>query len=482
MTRGSGSMAANAVAMFAARLLPPMFAFTVQITVARLAGADVLGAYVNLLAVLMIFQAIAGAGLQFLVSREIAAAPERAAKYARDARAFSLVTGLAGTFLYIGYAAWLLPPGRLAPALVLATTVLPSAWIALQEAIFIGTRTHQCVTIVAVVENTIKATVGVGVLLAGYGLFAVCVGIALARLVALLTGGWLVRRVGVTGSWRIDFDAVLPFLYDIAPFSCLFVLSMVYFRVDVPIVQAIAGERSTGFYGAAIALYGALLLIPDSALAAVYPRLARAFTTSRDEYARATWLIAKVLTVALTCLAVTLIALSDLIVRIVFGPAFQATAPVLRLLALALPVHALNGALGQALQAGGRQRTMLHIVVVGVAVHVAANIVLVRSFGILGAPFAMMLSASVVAIGTLRVLHEHVLPMRVSIRQILGLSALVGPLVVVSLVPAELRLAAGGFGLIWLIAGSLWLRTLDLTDILQMRAALEAQGTGATAA
>jgi O-antigen/teichoic acid export membrane protein len=468
------SIGANAIAMLAAKLLPPLFAFTVHVTVARLAGAEMLGVYVSLLAVLMIFQAIAGAGLQFLVARDLAALPEKALDCVRDARAFSFASGVAGTLLFLACAWQLLPPAHRAPAIVLAATILPSAWIALQEAVFIGTRTHHWVAVVAIVENAIKAGGALLALSLGYGLIAVCAAIAVARLAGLVTGSCLVRRLGLVGTWRLNLSAVVPFALAIAPFS------LMYFRIDVPIVLWAAGERATGYYGAAATLYLAILLVPESTLAAAYPRLARAFTASPDDYARATWVIAKALTVGMAGLAVALVCFADPIVRTVYGPTFGPTVTVLRLLAIALPCHALNGALGQALQAGGHQRVMLRIVLGGVAAHVVLNVALVRMLGINGAALTMVLSSLAIACATLRALHTRVLPMRVSRRSVAPIAALIGPLAAVTAAPGGMRLAAGGLALAWLVAGAIWHGTLGQGDVVCLREAFETRSAGVT--
>ena len=475
----TSSMTANAIAMLAARLLPPLFTFALNIAVARLTGTEILGAYVNLLAVLLIFQAVAGAGVQFLVTREIAAFPERAPEYARAARTFGLLSGGIGTLLYVLYAVWLLPDQRVVPALLLAVTILPSAWIALQEAIFIGTRAHHWIVVVALVENSLKAGLALTALAAGYGLVGVSAAIAVSRLAGLATGGLLLRRHGFAGTWAFDPAGVVPFLRAITPFAMLFILSMVYFRIDIPIVHAVAGEQSTGFYGVATTLYGALLLLPESALAAAYPRLSRAYHASRGGYVHATAVLAKALCLALVSVSIVLICVAEPLIGLLYGAAFAPSAGVLRLLALALPLHALNGALGQALQAGGQQRPMLAIIAVGVAVHTVLNIVLVRAFGIHGAPLAMLVSSSCVAAGALHAVHTRIAPVRFSASAVPQILAGVGPLVLVSAAPAEWRLAAAVVGLVWLVAGSLWSGTLTPADVAGMRAALNPEAGAA---
>ena len=473
----TSSMTANAIAMLAARLLPPFFSFALNVVVARLSGAETLGAYVNLLAVMLIFQAVAGAGVQFLVSREIAAFPDRAPEVVRAARTFGWLSGTAATVLFVLYG-WMVLPERLLPALALAATILPSAWVALQEAIFIGTRAHHWIALVALVENGVKTGLALAALAAGYGLVGVSVAIAVARLAGLATGGLVLRRRGFAGTWAFEIAQVGPFVRQVTPFALLFILSMAYFRIDIPILHALAGERSTGFYGVAATLYGALLLLPESALAAAYPRLARAYQASREGYGHATAVLTKALCLALVSVSIVLICLAEPLVTLLYGPQYAPAAGVLRLLALALPLHAVNGALGQALQAGSQQRAMLAIIAVALLVHAVLNVVLVRALGIDGAPIAMLGSSLCVAAGALHVLRTRVARFEWSAGLVPQVLAGVGPLFLVS-VFSEHRLAAGLVALGWLVIGSFWSGTLTSADLAGMRAALNPEAGAA---
>jgi len=476
------SVIANALAMLAAKLLPPVFAFAVHVSVARLAGPETLGAYVHLLALLMIFQAMAGAGMQFLVTREIAAFPAQADAHVQQARAFGLLSGGLATIAYLAYAFWLLPPGERMPAMALSLTVLPSAWIALQEAIFVATRTHHWIAIVAIVENSLKMGIAVVGLLTGHGLLTICISIAIARVAALATGAWLLRRGRLPASWHMDFARLLPFVKAIVPFAMLFVLSMTYFRIDIAIVQAIGNSAiTTGFYGAAATLFGAVLLLPESLMATAYPRLAARFHTSSDSYAQTTWLVAKLLCLALAGVAFGIICFADVMIGTVYGARFAASVPVLRLLALSLPFHALNGALGQALQARGEQRAMVGIVTTGVIAHVILNIVLVSTLGITGAAISMLISSGCVGLGAVIAIHRRVAPVRLTPAVFAALLPIVGPLVLATVAPPAYRWPVFLIGLVWIGIGSFWHGTLSKTEVTDVLAALGTRPAGAPA-
>ena len=271
----SKSLSLNVLAMLLAKFLPAAFAFAINIAVARVAGVETLGAYANLLALQIMFQALTSAGLHLFVAREVAASPRQASAHAQQAMMTGVLTGVVGTFTFVLYALLALPEIQVLPALVLASTVLPSAWIAVQEGIFIGTRKHHLVAVVAMLENAVKLTAAGAALAGGYGLLGVSVAIASSRLIAVLLGAHLVRRLGITTTARVRPAVVMTFARELAPFAALSVIAMIYFRIGVPIVQVIAGETGTGLLAAAVTLYGALLLLPDSVLFGRIPAVVR---------------------------------------------------------------------------------------------------------------------------------------------------------------------------------------------------------------
>ncbi len=467
------SVIANALAMLAAKLLPPVFAFAVHVSVARLAGPATLGAYVHLLALLMIFQAMAGAGMQFLVTREIAAHPEQATTQVSHARTFGLVSGGLATIIFLAYAWWLLPTAEVVPALALSLTVLPSAWIALHESIFLATRTHHWIAVVAVVENSLKMGIAVAGLLTGHGLLTVCIGIAIARIAALAAGQWCLHHDRLPGTWRMDFKGLMPFTRAIIPFATLFVLSMIYFRIDIAIVSAISGSPiTTGFYGAAATLFGAVLLLPESLMATAYPRLAARFQTSSKNYAETTWLVAKLLCLVIGGVAFGLICFADVIIGTVYGARFSASIIILRLLCLSLPLHALNGALGQALQARGEQQSMVRIITFGVIAHIILNTLLVWRFGITGGALGMLCSSSFVALGATWAINRRVSPVHISPAVLIALLPIVGPLALAIAAPTTYRIPVLIIGLLWMSLGAFWHGTLSRTELMGVLTAL----------
>ncbi len=463
---------ANGVSMLAARLLPPVFAFAVHLGVARLGGAASLGAYVHVLAVLMIFQAIAAAGMQFLLVREIAAAPGAQADVLRRGRGLGLATGTLATVAYLAYAFVMLPDDLTVPAVVLAATLVPTSWITVHEAAFIAAHRHHRIAVVAVVENAIKMGGALTALLSGYGLTGICVAIAVARLGGSGVGLVMLRRDGLPiGS--ITFAGLQDSARAVLPFALLFAVSMAYFRIDVPIVGAVTGSPvATGWYGAAATLFLSVLLLPESAMAAAYPRLAAAYATPTGGYGAATALVARLLVLGIAPVALSLILLAEPLVQVIYGDRFAESAAVLRLLALSLPIHALNGALGQALQAARAQDAMLRIVTGGLALHVLATTVFVRWFGIEGAAIALLCSSTAVALGALRAVQQRLALPGITVRGLLQIVPVAGPLFLASSATDAWRPAVAACAIAWLAVGVWWSGLVASSDLHVLRGAL----------
>ena len=448
------SLASNALAMVAARFVPPLFGFALNVSVARLLGAEGFGAYLALLALLAVFQAAAAAGMQFHLTREIAAHPERAPQLLVQARSFALASGAATTVLYVLYVAVVIPPAQRLAGVWLATTLLPSAFIGVQESVFLGLRVHQFVGLVGVIEHVAKLALGLSVLAAGGGLFALSGAIAVARWIGLAAGAFCIRRLDIGETWMVDTAAILPFARAIAPFSVLFALSMAYFRVDVPIMLLLVGPDAAGVYGAASGLFMAVMLLPDAVMAAVYPRIVAAARGSRDTYLQATWLVARLTTMTLAMAALVVMVLAEPSIGIIYGGRYAASVDVLLWLALCLPVFALNGVLGQALQAGGEQRAMLGVVLTGLVTHVILNLVLVAAYGVLGAPLALLGSGLTVAAGALWVVHRRVRRLVITGQVLFIAAAIVVPLLLTLAATASARPYVAMAGLVWLTFGA----------------------------
>lgn len=421
------SVVTNSLAMLAARLSVPAFSFAINVGIARLLGEHVLGAYVELVALALIAQALAGGGFSPLVARDVAASPLRGDEVLRECHRIGLATGLAATGLFWLYARLVMPAEMQTAALWLALSILPSAWISVQEGWLVARELHPRIATISFVEAAVKVAAAAAVLALDGGLAGLCAGITAGRLVAFAMGLRVLASSGARGSWSAPEHALGPMLRALAPFAGMYAIGIVYFRQDVLVVGALRTERETGFYGVASAFCAIALLVPSSVMSALYPRLAAAFAGSLERWRVATARATRILIAGSVPLALGLIAVAEPVIRTIYGVRYVEAAPTLRLLAALLPLHGANAALGQAMQAAHLQSVLFGMTVFAVVTNLIANLVLVGRFGIDGAAWSLAISSGLSLLVQLWILHRRIAPLRPRPVHALALALVVAP-------------------------------------------------------
>jgi O-antigen/teichoic acid export membrane protein len=167
--------------------------------------------------------------------------------------------------------------------------------------------------------------------------------------------------------------------------------SLLYFKGDVVVLKAFAGDAEVGAYSAAYKIFEGLMIIPSVVLAATFPPLARA---KDDPERQRRWEAALVVLLLVLGLGVAagLYAASDRLIALVYGAGFVRAAPSLRVLAGALPILFLNFGLTHFLIARDLERRNLAFAALMLVVNVAANLVLVPRMLGPGAAWATLLT------------------------------------------------------------------------------------------
>ena len=186
--------------------------------------------------------------------------------------------------------------------------------------------------------------------------------------VAFLVGG-IVKLACIAASTRslVPGDrrapaSAAPLLRRGAPFYGSAIAAVLYQRVDVLLLGALAGVAVTGEYAAAYRILEGTFLLPVAVVAAFLP----SWTARRGRRDRA--MGAGPVVLALVCVGVLVgveLALArELIVDLLFGEEYASAAPVLAILALSVPIFYANIALVWVAYARGRERRVATLGVV----------------------------------------------------------------------------------------------------------------------
>lgn len=177
-------------------------------------------------------------------------------------------------------------------------------------------------------------------------------------------------------------------------------LSALYFRIDVFLVNAWNGTAAVALYNAVFRVVDALRLLPAAVVAVALPRLFAA--GDRQPMT----VVAAALTAGAIAVSLGLFAIADRLIPGLYGDPYREAVPAFRVLLVSFPLMSLNYVLTHQLLGWHGQRGYLAICATALAFNVITNIRVLPAFGILGAAWATVGTEVVITVGCLAALSR----------------------------------------------------------------------------
>jgi O-antigen/teichoic acid export membrane protein len=406
-TLGVRRAIANVLFKATAAPLEKVCRFAVVVVAAPVFGTAVFGTYQYATTVTALLAMGTEFGLGMWTTRAVARDPERAAPILSAA----LRARVAAALPYLGLLAIiaLLQPS---PDARLAMVLLGGAALANALVDFFGAalRGYEAFRREAGM-NAARAMLTAAGAIAGLRVTRAVGGLATGLLVgataSAILGAWLLRQRSRASTRkgpprREGGEPVRVAFAEIMPLWLAGLLSTLYFRCDVVILQALAGAAEVGAYAAAYRMFEAIMVLPAAIMSVAFPKLVR------DDAKRGYTPLERRLAVFLTALGVMMAGVvyvgSDRWIGMAFGPGFALSVPSLRVLALALPFIFANFALTFFLFARGRERSYLAIVAVAFVLNVGFNLAAIPRWGGTGAAWATLVTEAALAAACLAAL------------------------------------------------------------------------------
>lgn len=400
------------------------------------------GTAINAMLLLLI-----GPGLTILLIREVAADHERVHKYISSAlllRALLIVPfiGMAALLAHLnGY------PQETITIIYLYSAVY--AMDTLGEVLISAFRAYERMEFEAglqIIRDFINIGLSLLVIAAGGSLLAVVFISVVAQLVKLaLTIYFLLRHVV---KLRLEFDLSFSkqLLFASLPFGVLLIIQTLQAEFGTYVLSVNRSAEEVGIYAAANTVIIMLLYVPNAFAAAIYPNFAKLHKQSKQQLAHFYHVCYKYLLVLSFPLAVGTLLVGPRAIELVYGEAFAASTPVVRVMAIFLftVVGFANGAF---LYATEQQRFYAWTQGLAAIINAVLALVLIPVYGPIGAAIAFTASGLLTfAVHSIRCHRWLDLPMP------LGLMA---RLLVASLVMGVGLMGAIEIGLPWLLAAVL---------------------------
>jgi O-antigen/teichoic acid export membrane protein len=213
-----------------------------------------------------------------------------------------------------------------------------------------------------------------------------------ARLARDRAGRSLTSRVEAPAPFAI-LTLWPEFRRDVFPIGAGIVLSALYFRIDLLLVEMWHGTEPVALYNAAFRLVETVRLFPAAVLAVALPSLCRATDTRPlRRVGGAVSVFALVVTPVLWVAA-------GWGVPFIYGASYAGAVPAFRILILSLPLMSLNFALTHQLIGWDGQRHYAIICAVALVVNLGLNVVMIPALSIEGAAWATVWTEVVVSAG-----------------------------------------------------------------------------------
>ncbi|MEY3012624.1 MAG: hypothetical protein RIT45_1359 [Pseudomonadota bacterium] len=172
---------------------------------------------------------------------------------------------------------------------------------------------------------------------------------------------------------------------EVLPLGVAIVASLVYYKIDVPMLRHYAGDAVTGHYAAAYRLLEMVTVAPSIAMAATFPALSRTLTTDRDA-ARRLHRRARAMLLALgLVVGGVFVVAAEPLVALLYGAEFEASVPVLRALGAAVALTFVNYVETHMLVALGLVRWQMSVALALCGLNVGLNAWVIPTYGAAGA-------------------------------------------------------------------------------------------------
>ncbi|HEX9475416.1 MAG TPA: flippase, partial [Candidatus Dormibacteraeota bacterium] len=342
-------------------------------------------------------------GFNVLYVREGARHPADIQRYLRNVMSLRLVMAVGGFVvlaiaLAIAGLSSLLVPGFLLMVLTSYSTLLRNTLYAVQRLAYEALAVVlESIVLLALVLIGIK--IGAGVT---YFVWAYAAQYAFSCVYFAIVLWW--QKIAVVG-WKLEPQLVREWFFQGLPFALTFVLTILYFKIDQPLVYAIRPHVEAGWYAAAYKPFEALLFIPMTLLSVVFPVLSVYFRERPQELTDAVSRFFKALLVIGWPIAVGLFVLAHPLTTMFLYPQSE---PALRILALALAIGFVNNAFIGALSASDRQLSFTWAAGWSLIANLALNLILIPFFGYIGASWATVLTEVVLGVAGWILTRRHI--------------------------------------------------------------------------
>lgn len=376
----------NSLWLLASRLGAQALLVVFTVLLARRLGSAGYGEYAFLAATIFIGNMLTTFGTDMLLMREIASRRD----FSQLPAALLLQLALSALFVvFVGVGAPFFPNQDTSTVLALriySLALFPLAFYTIFTSALRGMELMNSYGLLGLAGALLQVLVVV--VLPSSGLIGIAIGLFFVQVVIAVLAAIIcaLQIPAFWQAWRFSVRALKILVYASAPIALLALLGIVYQKLSIYMLSALAGAALTGLFAAVLRVVEASKLIHVSVFTALYPAMAR----SSDSF----WPIQVSLLVGAALIALTLSLLAAPLIKLFFGLDFSPSSPILRILAWMLVPYTFDTYLTLVFVAAKQERKVVIALSASLLLLVLLNLWWIPRFGLAGAAWASLAAES----------------------------------------------------------------------------------------
>jgi len=376
-------VAKNTLAPIALQLMNKTIETAFAALMLRILGPTAAGKYYFAVTIWMWLDIFTTFGLNILLQREVAKDHTLANRYLTSMIILRLMLIVVAAPLlagFIGIRQLTKPLARdtIAAIALLAMGLIPASMANGFTAAFNAFEKMEYPALVTTVSTVLTVTLGTLALFSGLG-FVGLAGVSI--LVNVVTAAILLHLLA-RHCFRPRFELDLPLQREMVnlswPLMLNNLLSVLFFKIDVALLESMQGNAVVGLYSVAYKFMDALNVIPASFTIAIFPLMSRYAAWDRDSLRRAYLLSVRLLVILALPIALLTTLLAKPLVYLLGGSQYLPDSRIaLQLMIWSIPIGFINSVTNYVLIALNQQRFLTRAFAIGLAFTIIANLIFI---------------------------------------------------------------------------------------------------------
>lgn len=385
-------MIKNTFYIFAGRISNVVFLFLLTVVVSRHLGPALFGIFSFLTTVVIAANCFSNLGLDTWMVREITQKPSQAKKILSNILglkfAASLVTIL---FVFLIFQSSNLPDSTLHLLWILSISLLFNT--VSQTLWHYGNCFKQFIyhSVLWASSNALKATLGIILVLLYGNLEPLIWGVVIAEAVAMFLSFYIIYQKFGHFSPEFHFLTWKDFLFRSSPIAMGMIFSVLYFRLDVVMLQLMTEETVVGWYSAAYKFFEGAVILPHSLMLVMFPTLVDEYHKDFPRFKNSVLKALTMFSLIGALIALVLWGFSSQIILLIYGNDFSPAIGILDIIAIAVFLFFINFLLSNILITSGREVINTWNLVIATFLNIMLNLTLIPLYGGLGAAWATLI-------------------------------------------------------------------------------------------